>query len=43
MFIEMCKSGSVAVISECMLVFIVTYWETSPGLSNIGLLAYRAC
>ena len=40
-FIEMYKSGSVAIASECVLVFVVTYCETSSDLSNIGLLKVR--
>jgi len=44
MFIEMlCKSGSMAVTSECVLVFVVTCCEISSGLSNTGLLTIRAC
>jgi len=40
MFIEMLsKSGSVAVTLECVLVFVVTYCETSSVLSNTGLLS----
>jgi len=34
---------SVAVTSECMPVFVVTYCETPAGLSNIGLLTVRVC
>ena len=43
MFIEMlCKLGGVAVHSESMFVFVISYCEFPSSLSDIGFVAVRA-
>jgi len=37
-----CEFGHVAIITECLLILLVSYCKVSSGLSNIGLIAVRA-
>jgi len=40
--VMLCKLGGVAVNSESMFVFVISYCEIPSNLSNIGFVAVRA-